>query len=362
MKVARAQDESFDASYDLFDPITQELFRDPVTAEDGHVYERSTITKWITEYNGTSPFTRKPIDVNKLQPNDGIRELADRHRHLSVSYKRKSTGEDEVVSLPLAGLRPIPTNRNVEISRFFANARTSLSLTYTRCTSRFERCLTSFRSICCELSTLCEGFGLALLFGLCVFITIGIPVLTALAMKNNRHTWRKPSRLDNCIKQILPFSYGFSAPTLVAPTPNFTTIYRFPSVTWYRTHQNSTILFFSFKAVQNVYIDDVSLIGNGISRELLADGDFESGTLNMSRWVFCSPNGLSQASVVPRVSAASPGTGSFVFYSPASNETRYLWQILNVTDQSSTSLANLTFGIEAPQSTNLSTSQVLVRF
>ncbi|CAF1551175.1 unnamed protein product, partial [Adineta steineri] len=37
-----------------------ELFRDPVIANDGHVYERVAITKWINEH-GTSPFTRQPL-------------------------------------------------------------------------------------------------------------------------------------------------------------------------------------------------------------------------------------------------------------------------------------------------------------
>lgn len=50
---------------DLVCPITLELFRDPVTAADGHVYEREVITRWILE-KGTSPFTRQPLQVNDL--------------------------------------------------------------------------------------------------------------------------------------------------------------------------------------------------------------------------------------------------------------------------------------------------------
>ena len=52
--------------------ITQEVFRDPVLAEDGRLYERATITRWINEH-GTSPFTRQVLDVNRLQVDDQLR-------------------------------------------------------------------------------------------------------------------------------------------------------------------------------------------------------------------------------------------------------------------------------------------------
>ena len=46
-------------------PITLDVCRDPVLAEDGHVYERVAIVKWIEE-QGTSPLTRQSLDVNDL--------------------------------------------------------------------------------------------------------------------------------------------------------------------------------------------------------------------------------------------------------------------------------------------------------
>ena len=70
-------------------PITQEVFRDPVIAEDGRLYEREAITRWINEH-GTSPFTRQVLDVNYLQPDDEVRKRADQRRRLSVSYNRES--------------------------------------------------------------------------------------------------------------------------------------------------------------------------------------------------------------------------------------------------------------------------------
>ncbi|CAF1404391.1 unnamed protein product [Adineta steineri] len=61
-----------------------ELFRDPVIANDGRVYEREAITKWINEH-GTSPFTRQPLQLSELQPDDYLRQLAARRRDLVVS-------------------------------------------------------------------------------------------------------------------------------------------------------------------------------------------------------------------------------------------------------------------------------------
>jgi len=46
-------------------PITQDVMKDPVIAEDGHTYEKATILEWI-EKNGTSPITREPISKNVL--------------------------------------------------------------------------------------------------------------------------------------------------------------------------------------------------------------------------------------------------------------------------------------------------------
>ena len=70
---------------DLTCPITMELFHDPVIASDGRVYERAAITQWINEH-GTSPFTRQPLQVNELQPDDHLRQLAARRRNPVVSY------------------------------------------------------------------------------------------------------------------------------------------------------------------------------------------------------------------------------------------------------------------------------------
>ena len=70
-------------------PITQDYFRDPVIAEDGHVYEREAITRWINE-NGTSPVTRQILDVNHLRPDEEMRRKANQQRILNAKNRQRS--------------------------------------------------------------------------------------------------------------------------------------------------------------------------------------------------------------------------------------------------------------------------------
>ena len=55
-----------DSASEFLCPITQELPLDPVTAEDGRVYERSAIEEWL-ERNNKSPHTNEPMG-NRLFP------------------------------------------------------------------------------------------------------------------------------------------------------------------------------------------------------------------------------------------------------------------------------------------------------
>ena len=60
----------------LLCPITLELFRDPVLAQDGHIYEREAIENWIRT-KGTSPLTRQELSLEHLYPNDIVKKLVD---------------------------------------------------------------------------------------------------------------------------------------------------------------------------------------------------------------------------------------------------------------------------------------------
>ncbi|CAF1099806.1 unnamed protein product, partial [Didymodactylos carnosus] len=57
-------------------PITYEIFRNPVVAEDGHTYENEAIVDWINK-DGTSPITRERLTVDGLRPNYTVKKLVD---------------------------------------------------------------------------------------------------------------------------------------------------------------------------------------------------------------------------------------------------------------------------------------------
>ena len=83
--------------HEMICPITLEIFYDPVLAQDGHVYERVAITRWIQQH-GTSPFTRQTLRVEDLCDDDHLRQLAAQRRTSSISSS--TTSETIKYSLP----------------------------------------------------------------------------------------------------------------------------------------------------------------------------------------------------------------------------------------------------------------------
>ena len=64
----------------LLCPISLQLVRDPVTADDNQTYERTHIQKWLasqTPGQWTSPLTRQPLASNTLRPNYFARGAVD---------------------------------------------------------------------------------------------------------------------------------------------------------------------------------------------------------------------------------------------------------------------------------------------
>jgi hypothetical protein len=94
---------------DLICPITRELFRDPVLAGDGRVYEREAITKWILE-RGTSPITREPLQINHLQSDDHLRRLANQQQNSRVScnVRNESVTFPLLLEVPKNNTQPVP--------------------------------------------------------------------------------------------------------------------------------------------------------------------------------------------------------------------------------------------------------------
>lgn len=52
-------------------PITQDIFLEPVFAEDGHTYEKDAIKKWFETHN-TSPLTNKKLYSTRIIPNHNL--------------------------------------------------------------------------------------------------------------------------------------------------------------------------------------------------------------------------------------------------------------------------------------------------
>jgi len=92
-------------------PITQEVMRDPVIAEDGHTYEKDAIENWL-EKSLTSPMTRQPISPAKLIPNLALKQLIDQWKDEQRKSKGKAKASDEAI--PLAGDKAGPLKQNTE--------------------------------------------------------------------------------------------------------------------------------------------------------------------------------------------------------------------------------------------------------
>jgi len=81
--------------------ITGDLMEDPVTAMDGHTYERSAIEAWFARFDNsqspTSPLTNEALPSRRLIPSHNIRSQC-------KTWREKLGKETELVPDPLAGL------------------------------------------------------------------------------------------------------------------------------------------------------------------------------------------------------------------------------------------------------------------
>jgi hypothetical protein len=116
----------------LLCPITQELFIDPVLAEDGHTYERNAITRWFGTSNTRSPVTNEELEGKKLLPNHVIKKIVHHHRS-TVGEKLviacESGGDDaEVLDLVERGADVNIRTQNGETPLLILIARGRLNL------------------------------------------------------------------------------------------------------------------------------------------------------------------------------------------------------------------------------------------
>ncbi|KAL6045702.1 putative ubiquitin conjugation factor E4 [Balamuthia mandrillaris] len=72
---------------EFLDPITCALMTDPVTLPSGHVVDRPTIARHLLS-DGTNPFTRAPLSLDMLQPNDELRDRIAQFRQATKGKKK----------------------------------------------------------------------------------------------------------------------------------------------------------------------------------------------------------------------------------------------------------------------------------
>ncbi|EGB11855.1 hypothetical protein AURANDRAFT_19864, partial [Aureococcus anophagefferens] len=56
-------------------PVTCELMKDPVMADDGHTYERVAIEQWFATGKRTSPKTNESLPSTVVRPNHAVKSM-----------------------------------------------------------------------------------------------------------------------------------------------------------------------------------------------------------------------------------------------------------------------------------------------
>ena len=77
---------------DLRCPLTLDLFCDPVTAADGHTYERVAIEEWYATGSRTSPTTNEPLTSTLLIPQHTMKKLV----CAFMDTRRRSSVDEDV--------------------------------------------------------------------------------------------------------------------------------------------------------------------------------------------------------------------------------------------------------------------------
>ena len=67
-------------------PVTQSIMRDPVTAADGHSYERASIARWFSQGKTTSPVTNLRLTSLALVPNHALRAAITTFEHEMAAH------------------------------------------------------------------------------------------------------------------------------------------------------------------------------------------------------------------------------------------------------------------------------------
>ena len=93
-------------------PIMGDVMRDPVTAVDGHSYDRVNITRWLAEHD-SSPATGATLDSRMLIPNIALRNAIEEWEDLQHSRQVAATTPTSTPAVSL--LTDISTDGNLPL-------------------------------------------------------------------------------------------------------------------------------------------------------------------------------------------------------------------------------------------------------
>jgi len=102
-------------------PITREVMRDPVIAEDGHSYERAAIQEWLSRRcaRPTSPVTGAMLSSIDLFPNHALRSSIYELESIHVSQSGVSGDSEEKENNPEpAPMQPSTNSSNADVADF----------------------------------------------------------------------------------------------------------------------------------------------------------------------------------------------------------------------------------------------------
>jgi hypothetical protein len=148
---------------DLICPITLQVFCDPVVATDGRTYERAAIVRWITEH-GTSPFTRQSLNINELQTDDYLKNLAAQRRSSTTSYDYDRNLDHVVLSLQSL---TIPCNYNINVDEAVLMQTQNMPNNRIASISVVENSYESFNDFC-------HGHGCVILYMIIAVLTVAL--------------------------------------------------------------------------------------------------------------------------------------------------------------------------------------------
>ena len=88
-------------------PISHQLMVDPVVAQDGHSYERTEITEWLSR-SSESPMDRSIIDNKTLYTNIGLKTAIQEWKNNNPELVKKDEQLDRQIDLVALRMKPVP--------------------------------------------------------------------------------------------------------------------------------------------------------------------------------------------------------------------------------------------------------------